>query len=48
MFTEQYQRLDVLEYSEEAMELLYDLMGEAVEPRKKFIMNNIDFSTVRE
>ena len=48
MFTAQYQRLDVLEYSEEAMELLYDLMGEAVEPRKKFIMNNIDFSTVRE
>jgi Type IIA topoisomerase (DNA gyrase/topo II, topoisomerase IV), B subunit len=48
MFTEQYQRLEVLEYSEEAMTLLYDLMGEAVEPRKNFIMNNIDFSTVRE
>lgn len=48
MFTPEYQRMDILEYSEEAIDLLYDLMGEAVEPRKEFIMNNVDFSVVRE
>lgn len=48
MFTPEFQRLEKLEYSEDAMSLLYQLMGEAVEPRKDFIMNNIDFSEVRE
>lgn len=48
MFTKEYQRIDRMEYSEEAIELLYDLMGDDVEPRKDFIMNNIDFSEVRE
>ena len=48
MFTPEFQRLEKMEYSEDAMSLLYQLMGEAVEPRKEFIMNNIDFSEVRE
>ena len=48
MFTNEYQRMDIMEYSEEAIDLLYDLMGEEVEPRKNFIMNKVDFSTVRE
>ena len=48
MFTKEYQRIDRMEYSEEAIELLYDLMGDDVEPRKNFIMNNIDFSEIRE
>lgn len=48
MFTEEYQRLEVMEWSEEAMDLLYDLMSEDVEPRREFIMNEIDFSKVRE
>lgn len=48
MFTEEYQRMDVMEYSEDAITLLYDLMGSNVEPRKKFIMNEIDFSEIRE
>ena len=48
MFSPEFQRLEKMEYSEEAMALLYQLMGEAVEPRKDFIMNNIDFSSVRE
>lgn len=48
MFNEEYQRLDVMEYSDEAIELLINLMGEKVEPRKNFIFNNIDFSEIRE
>ncbi len=48
MFTSEYQRMDVMEWSDDAIDLLYDLMGEQVEPRKEFIMNKIDFSKVRE
>lgn len=47
MFGE-YQRMDVMEYDEEAMSLLYALMGEDVAPRKDFIMKNVDFSTIKE
>lgn len=48
MFTDEYQRMDVMEYSESAMDLLYNLMGEDVEGRKKFIMEKVDFSEVTE
>ena len=48
MFDPAFQRMDVLEYSEDAMELLYALMGEEVEPRREFIMSNVDFSEIRE
>lgn len=48
MFNPEYQRLDVMEYSEEAMDLLYSLMGSEVEPRRNFIMSNVDFSEIRE
>lgn len=48
MFNPEYQRLDVMEYSEEAMSLLYSLMGEDVVPRREFIMTNVDFSEIRE
>ena len=48
MFDPTYQRLDVMEYSEDALNLLYDLMGEDVEPRREFIMSNVDFSEIRE
>lgn len=47
MFGE-YQRMDVMEYSNEAINLLYDLMGEDVEPRRDFIMTNVDFSEIKE
>lgn len=47
MFGE-YQRMDVMEYNEEAMSLLYALMGSEVEPRRDFIMQNVDFSEIRE
>ena len=42
------QRMDVMEWNEEAIDLLYELMGEDVEPRRNFIMKNVDFSKVRE
>ena len=48
MFDPTYQRMDVLEYSEDAMALLYDLMSEDVEPRRDFIMSNVDFSEIKE
>ena len=48
MFTEEYQRMEKLEWTEEGLSLLYDLMGEEVEPRREFIMKNVDFSRVRE
>lgn len=40
--------MDVMEWNESAMDLLYDLMGEEVEPRRSFIMNKVDFSEVKE
>jgi DNA gyrase subunit B len=48
MFSPEYQRMDVMEYTEDAMSLLYDLMGEDVDPRRDFIMNNVDFSEIAE
>ena len=42
------QRMDVMECDGDAIGLLYQLMGEDVEPRRKFIMKNVDFSKVRE
>ena len=48
MFTDEYQRMDVLEWSPDAIQLLEQLMGEDVEPRREFVFNEIDFSQVRE
>ena len=48
MFTPEYQRIDVMEWNDRAIDLLYDLMGEDVEPRRDFIMKKVDFSKVRE
>ena len=48
MFTEEYQRMDTMEWDVGAVSLLYDLMGSDVEPRKDFIMKKVDFSKVRE
>ena len=42
------QRMDVIEPTPEAIYLLEELMGVDVEPRKKFIFENVDFSEVRE
>ena len=48
MFTPEYQRMDVMEWGEDAINLLYDLMGREVEPRTQFIMNHVDFSKITE
>lgn len=48
MFTPEFQRMDIMNYDEKAITLLYNLMGEDVAPRKEFIMNKIDFSLIRE
>ena len=48
MFDPTYQRMYVIEYDEEAIDLLYSLMGSEVEPRRDFIMQNVDFSKIRE
>ena len=48
MFDPEFQRMDVMEYEESAMGLLYALMGEDVAPRREFIMENVDFTEIRE
>lgn len=48
MFDPEFQRMDVMEYEESAMDLLYALMGEDVAPRREFIMENVDFTEIRE
>lgn len=48
MFSPEYQRLETLEWNDEAIDLLHALMGEDVTPRKDFIMENVDFSKVAE
>lgn len=48
MFTDEFQRMEQLIPDKKSLYLLEDLMGERVEPRREFIFNNIDFSTVRE
>lgn len=48
MFSEEYQRMEVLSPTPEAISLLEQLMGESVEPRREYVFNKIDFSSVRE
>lgn len=48
MFTPEYQHLERIEYSDEGIELLEQLMGEEVSCRTDYIFKNIDFSEIRE
>ena len=48
MFTDEFQRLDVLKHDSNSVQLLEELMGDDVEPRRNFIFNNVDFSTIHE
>ena len=44
MFSEEWQRLEPIEFSKEGLDSLIKLMGENVDYRKEFVFNNIDFS----
>lgn len=44
MFSPEWQRIEQIQYSEDGVQSLLDLMGADVEPRKDFVFNNIDFS----
>lgn len=48
MFTPEYQRLEQINFSEDGIELLEQLMGEDSSCRTDYIFKNIDFSEVRE
>lgn len=48
MFTDEYQRMDVMEATPDALYTLQQLMGDDVAPRKDYIFNKIDFSKIRE
>lgn len=48
MFSEEFQRIEVIEPDAEGIDLLTLLMGEDIESRKEFVFNEIDFSEVRE
>lgn len=47
MFSDK-RKLDVLNPSPEAFELLVKLMGKDSQPKKDFVFNNIDFSEIKE
>ena len=48
MFNSQFQRMEILSYSEQGVEMLTQLMGDEPELRREYIMHNIDFSTIKE
>ena len=48
MFTEEFQRIDVLEEDDESLFLLEQLMGKDSAPKHEFIWDNIDFSEIKE
>lgn len=48
MFSDEFQRMDVIIPDTEALYLLEQLMGEPVAPRKDFIFNEVDFGEIHE
>ncbi len=48
MFTDEFQRMDILQPDEESLLLLESLMGDDVLPRTKFLFEKVDFSTLHE
>lgn len=48
MFNPENQRMDILIPDEYSIQMLYDLMGEEVQPRKDFVFSKIDFSEIKE
>ena len=48
MFTDEFQRMDIIKPTPEALYLVEQLMGDNVEPRKDFIFNEVDFRELHE
>ena len=48
MFSPEFQRMEVFKHDSESRALLEELMGKDVDPRRDFIFNNVDFSTIHE
>lgn len=48
MFTDEFQRMDILVPDKNAISLLEDLMGDDPTPRAKYVFENIDFSEIKE
>ena len=48
MFDETNQRMEQLIPDSESIQMLNELMGIDVEPRRNFVFNEIDFSSIRE
>lgn len=48
MFTEEFQKLEILRPDEYSLDLLSDLMGEDSIPKRDFIFDNVDFSKISE
>lgn len=48
MFTDEHQRIDILNEDNESFELLMKLMGKDSAPKHDFIWTNIDFSEIKE
>lgn len=48
MFTDEFQRMDILQPDEASLLLLESLMGDDVLPRTKFLFEKVDFSTLHE
>ena len=46
MFSPEFQKLTPYEYTEEGIELLKDLMGKDVNPKKDFVFGNVDFENL--
>ena len=48
MFSDEFQRMDTIMPTADALFLLEQLMGEPVEPRREFIFNEVDFAEIHE
>lgn len=47
MFNPQKRHLEPITFEDDGLELLQDLMGSSVEPRKDFVFNCIDFGGIK-
>ena len=46
MFSEEFQKMEPVEYSEKGKNLLLQLMGKDTTPKTNFVFNEIDFSNL--